>query len=1292
MIEEDENIYVEDSEEDTPEVEPTTSISEIQSLKKTIFDKAKEFDVPYQFIKMYNGNLVNIVDIISPEKTILENYKLMYENNITFENPNIFLLAFYLRNKDTEKEYLIKNFNLFKNIVSKGTYYEASFNFYKKNFEEELKILMKNSNEKSKKYYNIFEKIKNLDFYQTEKEILQTYKIFNSEVIYKIIEKDYSLEPLSGKVIFDKIKLNEFFQFMRYDFEENKKEESYYKIYTKNQDYKYYIDFMKSVPYEKNTLTLLMNPYIRNNLLRGLRVKIDFNLSNIQIQFSERTLVEIKEEIQKILPDLIFEKEIEKSIDSEFKIIWKNYGNFKFYFMTLFDDVAKEFFYIREENSLRCFKENMKIYYVDPDTTVKKLNYSLSFNITKYNGELYSIRVKSKEMKGKKEKIREFIYILARIIFYYNNYENDILNIIGTPYTGVDGNGLGYSEDFKSSVKQVKKKQKKLDNLIKYEPNLFSRSKYARSCPCPQQPIIIDKEDKEDWEKYKVNGQKKEVVIFPPENSKTTEVKNYYVCPDDNYNFVSFKENPDKLSKEFPLVPCCSVKKTNQDLYENYDNLEQYKILQKHRGNQENILKTFKTLSSDRSGNVPDKIIDFFKKIISQKILRLGVNKNSKSSFIQCIFKSLDGFKFKTEDYKQNEKFLNFIELVLYTYNKKQIDNKDKENFLSSFRRGFFRNKRIGKIFKKDYLSQELYEYSREERDELISDSNNFFDSRYMYRVFEFIFSVNIFIFEFEKTDEKSKVKIETPNNQYYHLREIREELPSIVLLRHKLQDTFDVYELIYTEGEKFEETNSNYVFPTSVTKYFKSSLDLENSYNIDVIDLENVVRKNPLVNINWNKILRDYIIVSQILNSSGRSFSLTFQYSNEDKNLVTIFIKETFPLNVETNEKIFPVDRKTCVELFGGDYIEGSRGLFYRLNDYEKGIFVPCVDVKSKDKSLMCPEYEIMINVDKKNRKLENLKICKNNALKFVELMKWLYLSEKIDISLWFDEHVMLDENIKEEVFSSNEFVIDYRFPKIENTREGIDYLHNFLPLIFNQKIYLYRDLYENIKQHMKNFLKDINLENMKNKNYLENILKVRKDFRDFNFNTNILSDKKYKIWLENIDHDDKKYDDISETDVDKEFPFIWLNKENKKIYFIQNNSHKDLNSAIFVSYIWNEENRNISYETSNYLDFLKRITEGNTRINSIFGFTYKDIINYTNELVSDKELVFFDKFSEYFRYLSSINAPFLKSKNINHVIYTKKDDVIKIEEKFIYNEGEDILEIYLYENGDYASMLNIV
>ena len=98
--------------------------------------------------------------------------------------------------------------------------------------------------------------------------------------------------------------------------------------------------------------------------------------------------------------------------------------------------------------------------------------------------------------------------------------------------------------------------------------------------------------------------------MFPPENSTHRVAKHHYTCPDDEYQTLTLRQNPDP-SSEFPLIPCCNISNFPEDLYRDYDeirkNSNRYWLLrEEYRGKGKGILKTTKVLSTDRLGYLPD--------------------------------------------------------------------------------------------------------------------------------------------------------------------------------------------------------------------------------------------------------------------------------------------------------------------------------------------------------------------------------------------------------------------------------------------------------------------------------------------------------------------------------------------------------------------------------------------------------------------------------------------------------------------------------------------------------------
>ena len=174
-----------------------------------------------------------------------------------------------------------------------------------------------------------------------------------------------------------------------------------------------------------------------------------------------------------------------------------------------------------------------------------------------------------------------------------------------------------------------------------------------------------------------------------------------------------------------------------------------------------------------------------------------------------------------------------------------------------------------------------------------------------------------------------------------------------------------------------------------------------------------------------------------------------------------------------ENNTTVYTVNKKECIKLFGKNYQIGSEGLWYPLNDIELGFFVPCKDIPQKDSNI-CKDYLIIRDKDKRIQKLENIKICKKNSSIYLQLIKWLYLLENIDLNNWFSKNVVLDDSLSKESLVFREFNIPLRFPKkTTNSKEGIKYLNQYIPEIFNKKIYLYEELYNATYGNLNNFIK---------------------------------------------------------------------------------------------------------------------------------------------------------------------------------------------------------------------------
>lgn len=1302
---EEQDIYIEES-SNSSYSEELKNVGDIilRGEKYNIFLKAIETKTPFKFIFQINGELVSVIEKIKNNSTILENYNYFFLNNFKIF-PSDFIMLFYIANKEKDKKYLIDNFNLMRNLAGKEEYLIEFFKDYSSKFEEYYNILMEKTKKDFENFDEFYKKIDGIKPREKYDDIIDTFKIEITESVFKITDGDTSIEKYNSRIVFDNMEASDQFPFFRLNID-NK---TYYKIYTASDNYDNYIEMNKNFD-EDNSIFIIYNIKLGNKYYRKDLV-INLETSTIRIKYPENYLPEIKNKLKNIIKNLVFKEEEDKNIIGNFEITFDDYDELKIYYLTLFDDVISNFLFVREKSKPRSLKDNIKFYYVGTEKKREYLNYSLYFNIIKLYGNKYLIKFTSKEFSP--YIIKEFIIVMSKLITHYNKGIDKILQqrleAIMQPYTGPDGLGLGGKIEKKKETGDMKKK-KKIDFLLLKAGDVFAKNTYSRNCPCHKQPIIINKEDVHDWNKYLLNDKKRKVYLFPPEKSDQKVHKNYYVCPDDEYSNFALRENTD-FSSDYPVIPCCNLKGSTEKLYEDYDKIRSnptkyWSSKEKFQGKGVSILKTTsKLLKRDRLGTLPDNINKIFNKVDSKlTVFREGVYSHSKNSFFHSCFKAFE------DNYKNNRKFLEGIywnKFDLYqfidTYITSNLKNKD---LLLNNLRSFVGLKNSGLFPTSGFdrtLDQELFQFKKTEITKIFSDITKSFNSKYFYRYLEIIFLFNIFVFKYDKNTES--VSLEIPNCKDYHLREIK-EIPSVFILKHTRPDDNDVYEIIRND-KIFEETKSSYLFPIKYTNFMKNYTQSKNKYFITsnpfnekfednnqffenlLGDME--IRENPYSNINWTFILKDYIIESQMINSSGRTFSITFKYTREDR--VTIFVPPSFVLPVKISEEIYPVTKKICTSIFGKKFIQGDKGLWFKINNIKNGVFVPCSDVpETKSNNLVCKNYRIVEQKISKNRVIDNINIAKKNSLILRQLFNWLYLKDQIDIDTWFSKYVQKDKKLKKESLISDYFDIPYKFPQnIDSVGDGIIYLNNYIPVLFDRKILLYEELYETMKTHMKNILRTYgNYEIFSyNNKFITGVLINEADFKLKDFNKVIVGDTKYKLWKKQVLG---KYQNSLTFDEDSiynsEFFSVWKNNINNRTYVIQNNKVRNLTYSIYGCMIWNLFKIRLSYNFYDY-DIWNLISSTEENIDIVLEYFGLDLEKLKN-IIKNKfsNIIHFDSSKEYVNFLYSNKISFELSKEVSYIIYENKNKNVKITTKNIIDQNKP-LEILKYNEGGYASML---
>ena len=1252
--------------------------------KFLIYQKAFNEKVPVQYIYNLDGKLKSLYQLLDDKLDISQNFKRVLEMEIKIA-PKDFQIIYFNFLQDRPKEYIIRQLNTFRKVTEDSKYFIESFDIYKNQFLSEYRFNMDVTNTQYKNYVKLFQKIDDFPYTQDIGEIINSFSLDTTIEEFEVTDDGYPLTLGSGNIVFDQITCNIFFKFIRLDI----KGESKWKVFTINNNNEGFIDKNKEIEYQEGRIFLFYTVNV-NGRDKISYVEINLETSTVEISYMENKLELIKNEVIKVLPELQFIKQLKKSVKGEFEMTFVGYQEFKFYYLTLFNEIFSQFFYIREIASVRSMKENLKIYYTGTENTNRELDYSLYFYIKPLLGNIFNISFTSKFTS--KHLLKEFIVILNKLSWYYNNIEDDqleILKLIETPYTGPDGEGFGGKFQY-SEVEEDRVRAKKIDILTGVSEDLFRKSSYVRNCPCPKQPIIIPKDDVEDWKNYVFNGKKRNVVLFPPENSTHRVPKNYYVCPGDEYPIFSLRENPNPNSS-YPLIPCCVMKETSNQLYQDYDLIRRdpdnyWVSREQFKGKGKAILKTLKTLSFGRDGYPPSFIEDFLKNVIQEKVLREGVSKSSKNSFIHCVLRGVSGLSYKINNKNYLEKWNSWME-ISKSYNSEKGDNapKNRELLSETCKFGIVGEWRKQNKIPLETCYQENFDIEKGDLKNIILSKFQEFDSSRFYRFMEVAYQINIFTFIIDKTDEDN-CYLEIPNHRWYHEREIKENLPCLIILKHMRKENFSVYELIKSESEM--ETGSRYLFSSKVTKFFQNYIYSSNNFQI----YKGSLLKNPNRKLNWNFLLKDYKIISQKVNDSGRCYSINFEIKPDKQ--ITIFIPSSFPLPVKHSEEIMEGDGKEVREIFGDDYTVGDEGYWYSVGGWKNGVFIPIRGTKEKDNpNLQCREYKIIRGREKRVTELQNIRICSRNSSIILQIIEWLFITSGLEMDQWLEKYLQIDEEMNQDIFSNVMIDIPYRFPKIEEIDVAMEYFSKYIPSMFGKKIFLYPELHRHVTRYMKNLSLHHQGQKFIKGDVITGIYKTESDFTKRRFNRIIIDSEKYQFWVDSSIRKRKKVEDIEETSINLQFPSIWRNGKDNRIYFLQNNSGHKLDLSVLSCYLWRVSNGTFqpgfNFNCNNVWDVLCDYFKDDDGFIEL-GWNLDSIREYV--YLKTMENIYFPDIFGYAMYLAKNRIGYKQMKEISYIVYSKNSsENIIINDTFI-TDTEEPLEVYLYSDGGYGSLLPVV
>jgi hypothetical protein len=791
----------------------------------------------------------------------------------------------------------------------------------------------------------------------------------------------------------------------------------------------------------------------------------------------------------------------------------------------------------KSKDSIYLYFNNTKIGYLTVTLTEKisvkndpLLKNKDIENVFPYNSTYIRILVnKSKDLNS----IKNFQSIFSKLLYlYYSEYDN-IKNF--------------YKKYIKNFAKEKKQNIPNSDykkTLRNIAPEIFPR---GWAPECNNKPIIV--ESPEGLSEDQKNGLKKiekngiQIMPYPVEKKSEGIKTRYYMCnKESSFKYPGLKKNTkDALNMDkYPYFPCCyevdqSNKKGTSYREYYYDEIKEDKI-----SKQQHFITTYKFVEDEGFGDLPkniENLLNFCNPNEKQyKFFRLGVMKETNSSFLECVLLGIED--------------PNYIKITNLQERKKYINNT---------------RLRLATDFYATSCKQELYDFNIQEIIDKIKDLDLYFDPSFFTNLLEIRFNCNIVVF---RRDNNNQVEISIPRHIKGYYKTLR-KTPSIFIYEHSGSKTDRSInyrcELIkYWNKDSEEDHISNFEYNSKIYNCVDDIyMKIKESYVLNIKLTEN------LDILNNKKVL----VLGQGIDFYGKCRMIRFEYNEE---IGTILTPPLQPL-AKQQIKIWNV-----IKLSYDNAI--SLCDLLNINNITKNIY------NDKIKSLSGYLNKIKIIIPVKNQYINENKYSElNNFIKYkklsryiVEYIFWLYskyLKENKQLILNKNDEEIINDFIENNITIESEFEykeVSKKFSmnsgvmkegklviKSEKTLERLLYVLKLYIVRNSEKIDKY---YENI--FINDYYVDItDFDNYQYQIILEGEDSLNKWLREKNFNYFIYN----KVKINNILSDEGGnfyYPTFN--------PYFFKNKlVSNNILLAQNTNN--LNKAIKISKTWNNYKYNL-------------------------------------------------------------------------------------------------------------------
>jgi hypothetical protein len=308
--------------------------------------------------------------------------------------------------------------------------------------------------------------------------------------------------------------------------------------------------------------------------------------------------------------------------------------------------------------------------------------------------------------------------------------------------------------------------------------------------------------------------------------------------------------------------------------------------------------------------------------------------------------------------------------------------------------------------------------------------------------------------------------------------------------------------------------------------------------------------REYPYSRIYWPDIFNKFNLESQTIDSNGKTRSINMSIKDRNEIKITVYIPPSQPLNLPENEENYKTEYSYITHIFGTPTKEISDGLWYRVLDFDYGIFIPCETNSIEN----YPESPIKHNGEVNN--IINFRDTKKYSALLINCIIWGLRSNKVlnldDYLDNYDKFIIVNKNVRPNIkpIKNKSYISD---------KGNFIYLNTIWPEYFTKdnKVQLYPELYDKMIRYLANYYKETDGLSLPPNPFLSNVFKYEWDFKQYDQNRILIGEELLLQWFK-LKENEISYEiqivkeltkDIIETET--EIPFVY--EYQNRYYLIQ-------------------------------------------------------------------------------------------------------------------------------------------